>query len=118
MMEYNISNVDNINDYFMKIENISVEQVKKKSIEMLHILTQQDSKIISEICKNITLETDNEKTLHFNNLGTTDSHKFNGMFLIATKNPLHFAMDNFGSLIGDINNYNPNKEINKDESED
>ena len=120
MCERNIKNIPNINELFMNIENISVENVKKIAIEMLNILVNEKEKDIQYVCENLSIEREhfnhddennNDKIINFSELGCRNAYKFNGMFLIASKNPLKFSIDNFSNLINDINNYDPDEEF-------
>ena len=110
MCEFNIQNIPNISELFMNIENISVENVKKIALELLTILSQESDQVIKQVCETEIINHD-ENNIDFTQLGCSNAHQFNGMFLIASKNPLNFALENFSNLINDINEYDPDEEF-------
>lgn len=128
----NISDLPNIPVLFKDIENLNTDSIRNLSMSLLSILALQPDKIIAKVCstkihqKSLNLidsaHSDNEKAededddiewesepvieysdkVNFDKLGTTDAHKFMRQNLIATFDPVKFAMENFKDLYEDV----------------
>jgi hypothetical protein len=126
MQKENIQNLPDIPSMFTKIENLNTDSVRNLCMELLSILSGHPDDVIQRVCstkiqKNIVqtindateevveeeqdfewetepvIEIDNK--VNFDKFGTTDAHKFMRQNLVATINPVDFALTNFKELI-------------------
>ena len=112
MVDEKIEGLPDIDDYFKSISNLTQYNIQKMAVQLLHILAETD--VIDKVCDRIKLSIDKvekvkndedmwdneEDDNNFNptKLGTTDAHKYMGGCLIATQDPLKYAMDNFKEI--------------------
>ena len=92
----------NIPELFKNVVNMKADKIRLIVIEMLSLISELNDDEIKSICSKKLMDY-NTKDVHneidFKNLGTTESHKFDNMTLIATTNPYQFTKNNFKSLI-------------------
>jgi hypothetical protein len=130
MKAENIKDLPDIPVLFKDIENLNTDSIRNLSMTLLSILALQSDEIITKVCstkikqKGFSLidstQSDEDKgddddiewesepsmehsdKVDFDKLGTSDAHKFMRQNLIATLDPVKFAMENFKNLLGDV----------------
>ncbi|XP_063679929.1 uncharacterized protein LOC134815340 [Bolinopsis microptera] len=99
--EYEVPGVPKIGDHFSKIDNLSADAVRLFGLKILDQVSKTDDSTTKEICsKPIKCSG---RSVEFANLGTTSASKFSQMSLIASGNPLDFALEAFADYIEEIN---------------
>ena len=99
--ESEIPGVPKIGDHFSKIDNLSADAVRLFGLKILEQVSKTDDSTTEEICsKPIKCSG---RSVEFSNLGTTSASKFSQMSLIASGDPLEFALKTFADLIEEIN---------------
>ena len=99
--ESEIPGVPKIGDHFSKIDNLSADAVRLFGLKILDHVSKTDDFTTEEICsKPIKCSG---RSVEFSNLGTTSASKFSQMSLIASGDPLDFALEAFANLIEEIN---------------
>jgi Skp family chaperone for outer membrane proteins len=129
MVRHKVRDIPNIGVLFGNVDNLTADTVRETAMSLLEILATQPNAVIETICASpITahrlskaapeaaastdevFEWEEEKKpecrvtnrLVFEHLGTTEAHKFLQPTLIASAEPLKFAITNFADLIGHI----------------
>ncbi|XP_063679687.1 uncharacterized protein LOC134815125 [Bolinopsis microptera] len=99
--EYEVPGVPKIGDHFSKIDNLSADAVRLFGLKILDQVSKTDDSTTKEICsKPIKCSG---RSVEFSNLGTTSASKFSQMSLIASGDPLAFALETFADFIEEIN---------------
>ncbi|XP_063680310.1 uncharacterized protein LOC134815679 [Bolinopsis microptera] len=99
--ESEIPGVPKIGDHFSKIDNLSADAVRLFGLKILDQVSKTDDSTTKEICsKPIKCSG---RSVEFANLGTTSASKFSQMSLIASGDPLAFALETFADFIEEIN---------------
>ena len=99
--EHQIPNIPKIGDHFSNIDNLSADAVRLFGLKILSEVTKTDDSTTEAICsKPIKCFG---RSVEFPNLGTTSAHKFSQMSLVASRDPLRFALEAFSDLIEEIN---------------
>lgn len=88
------NDIPNVDEIFGDVENLSPDTVRKVAYALLKRIVTFDNRQITEICK--LAKTGH--VVNFDNLGTTDAHKYQHVNLIATTNPVAFAETRFKKL--------------------
>lgn len=123
--------VPNITEIFSKVENLYPDKVRKVALDILKTITVLNDEEIARICNNSTgtsipvnsviqtnvesndsqdetdeeTETEDDKvpmSIKFENLGTTEAHKFPYLNLIASDKPFDFMKEHYANLVVDI----------------
>jgi hypothetical protein len=129
MVNHKIRDIPNIGVLFEDVDNLTADKVREIAMTLLEILSTQPDAVIESICESpITahrllkaapeaaastddlFDWEEEKKpeclvtnrLVFEHLGTTEAHKFLLQTLIATADPLNFAITSFNDLLGYI----------------
>jgi hypothetical protein len=95
LKENKITGLPELKTIFSEINNLKMNKIKELSLDILKTLENQDDNIIEKICYQ-EYKKDNIK---FDNLGTTDAHKYLNINLVFTDDPVEFARTNFKSLL-------------------
>jgi len=78
------------------VEETNATEIKNIGISLLEKIDNDEQ--IKKICNTNIKQIE----IDISHLGTTEAHKFSGMTLIATKNPIEFCKNAFGDLMKDI----------------
>lgn len=140
MIKAGIKNLPDIEERFKKVENLSLDKVREVCLEMLMILSNESTQIITKICSTSIKtheeepkqesdddllfedEIDQSNSMNLSQLGTYQAYRYPGMNLVMADDPVAFAMKNFETLINDFkksgktikslnNNYKKKQEI-------
>ena len=116
-----IENLPNIDEYFLNIENLNSTKIRKVALTLLDTLSNTSNEDVQYVCKDKLYDTvlnndniekrynedyqDNIKNeINYEHLGTYQSYRFLNTTLVATIDPITFALTNFKKLIEDIKN--------------
>jgi hypothetical protein len=103
--------VPNIKEIFNNVENLYPDNVRKIALDILDSLCILEDSQIKTICQNGKTQhadsesddnSESESEIDFQNLGTTEAHKFPYLNLIATPAPLEILNTSYNSLVVDI----------------
>lgn len=89
---------------FSDVDNLFADNIRRIALEILSVIStnvNSSDELVSLLC---TTEIDSDASTPFDytTLGTTTSHKYPCMNLIAALNPEEFAITNFAGLLSDI----------------
>ena len=99
--ESEIPDIPKIGVHFSKIDNLSADAVRLFGLKILDHVSKTDDSTTKEICsKPIKCFG---RSVEFSNLGTSSASKFSRMSLIASRDPLNFALEAFANLMEEIN---------------
>jgi hypothetical protein len=120
MTELNIKNLPDIKTQFSNVSNLKFDNVRSLCIDLLTTLSNEPNEVIEQICQTTIkmekkqkpktktdddiifedeMSDDEQASVDYSKLGTTDAHKYLQMNLIVTKDPLSFSENNFKSLL-------------------
>ena len=129
MIRHNISGIPDIDTLFDDVDNLVADKMRETAMMLLEVLATQSDAVIEAICASpitahrlmksapeAVASTDEvfdweeedkpeckvTSSLVFNRLGTTEAHKFLQPTLIASADPMNFALANFADLIDEI----------------
>ena len=89
-----------IADHFDNIDNLSADSVRKFGLQILGEISKAGDKTVKEICS-LPIKCSG-RSVEFTKLGTQDAHKFPQMSLIASADPVNFAIESFADILNEI----------------
>lgn len=99
--EESIPKIPKIDDHFSNIDNLSADAVRLFGLRILDEVSKTTDEKTKAICsKPIKCFG---RSVDFRHLGTTGACKFPQMSLVASNDPMEFALNSFGDLIDEIN---------------
>lgn len=109
MKQAQIQELPDLITTFMQTENLNHNTIKRITMNLLKILSNQSSSIITEVCKCKSTYSRQDiygclqidKTFTYDKLGTTDAHKFLGPTLLIDSDPFKLADSAFNEVIGE-----------------
>ena len=97
-----VSDLPNLREFFADVDNLVADNVRKVAMDILKIVATHVSssdEIVKLICEKVKLI---KHEVDYTKLGTSDAYLYPTMNLIATTDPVKFALTNFSKLITDI----------------
>jgi hypothetical protein len=93
-----------VNAIFSDVDNLFADNIRRIALEILSVVAthvKSNDELVSLLCST-KIDTDIAIPFDYTTLGTTSSHKYPCMNLVATLNPEEFAITNFTGLLTDI----------------